>query len=120
VFNNLGWEELLVLAIVGLVIFGPDRLPGAIKDATKMLRELRNLARGAANDLKAELGPELADLDLRSLNPRRLVEDAIFGEDEPKKKPKNGNNGNKSGPKERPPVLALAANERPPYDADAT
>jgi sec-independent protein translocase protein TatB len=108
VFNNLGWEEILLLAVVGLMIFGPDRLPRAIKDATKMVRELRNMARSAATDLKAELGPEMADLDLRSLNPRRFVEDALFGEDDA------------AGGDAAPVVATLSANEPPPYDTDAT
>jgi sec-independent protein translocase protein TatB len=109
VFSSLGWEELLLLAVVGLVVFGPDRLPKAIRDAGQMIRQLRNLARGAASDLKAELGPELADLDLRSLHPRRFVEDALFGDDDEPSKPGG-----------RPAPVALAANERPPYDPDAT
>jgi sec-independent protein translocase protein TatB len=107
--GNLGWEEVLLLAILGLIIFGPDRLPKAASDAARMLRELRAMARGAATDLKAELGPELADLDLRGLHPRRFVEDALFGDDEPA-----------SAPRQRSATMALEPGERPPYDADAT
>jgi sec-independent protein translocase protein TatB len=108
VFSNLGWEEILLLAVIGLIVFGPDRLPKAIQDASRMLRELRNMARGAANDLRAELGPEMADLDLRSLHPRRFVENALFGDDD--------------DPSSSSPVTTatLGENERPPYDADAT
>jgi sec-independent protein translocase protein TatB len=107
-FSNLGWEEILVLAVIGLIVFGPDRLPKAAQDAAAMLRQLRTMARGAANDLRAELGPEMADLDLRSLHPRRFVEDALFGDDEPTAS---------AASKVAEP---LAANERPPYDDDAT
>jgi sec-independent protein translocase protein TatB len=108
VLGNLGWEEVLVLAVIGLIVFGPDRLPKAIRDASQMLRQLRTLARGAATDLKAELGPEMADFDLRSLHPRRFVEDALFGDDEPSKQTAGA------------AVAALGENERPPYDSDAT
>jgi sec-independent protein translocase protein TatB len=112
VFNSIGWAEILVLGVVGLLIFGPERLPKAIKDAGRMLRELRSMARGAATDLKAELGPEMADLDLRSLHPRRFVENALFGED-------NANPG--STPVGRTaPAITLTEGERPPYDPDAT
>jgi sec-independent protein translocase protein TatB len=109
-FNGLGWEELLVLAVLGLLIFGPDRLPKAAQDLGRLLRQLRQMASGAANDLKAELGPELADVDLRSLNPRRFVEDALFGDDEPAA---HTNSLARS-------AVTLEANERPPYDVDAT
>jgi sec-independent protein translocase protein TatB len=106
-FSNLGWEEILLLAVIGLIVFGPDRLPKAAQDAARLLRQLRTMARGAANDLRAELGPEMADLDLRSLHPRRFVED-LFNEDDP------------STPKVPYLKATLGANERPPYDADAT
>ncbi|HVV74962.1 MAG TPA: sec-independent translocase [Mycobacteriales bacterium] len=107
--GNLGWEEVLLLAIIGLIVFGPERLPKAAADAAKMLRELRAMARGAATDLKAELGPELADLDLRGLHPRRFVEDALFGDDEPR-----------AAAQGRAVTAVLEPGERPPYDADAT
>src|SRR5882724_6113549 len=109
-FNNLGWQEIMLLAIVGLVIFGPDRLPKAVADLGKMLRELRTMARGAAEDLRTELGPELADMDLRGLHPRRFVEDALFGDDD----------APSAATSSRPATVVLEADERPPYDADAT
>jgi len=109
-FGNLGWEEILVLAVLGLIIFGPDRLPKAAADAARLMRQLRAMARGAANDLRAELGPEMADLDLRSLHPRRFVEDALFGDDEPKA----------ADAAERQAQPVLAVNEAPPFDSDAT
>jgi sec-independent protein translocase protein TatB len=109
-FSHVGWSELLVLAVIGLVIFGPDRLPKAAADAARALRELRKLARGAAADLKAELGPEMADLDLASLHPRRLVASVLDDDDDAAK------------PVSRPQALtpAVAPGESPPYDADAT
>src|SRR3954449_12682895 len=83
-FNQIGWSELIVLAIVGLVVLGPERLPKAAADAAKMLRQLRSMARNATADLKAELGPEMADLDLASLHPRRLVQTALGDDDGPR------------------------------------
>jgi sec-independent protein translocase protein TatB len=109
-FHNVGWSEIVVLAVIGLVIFGPDRLPKAAADAARMLRQLRSMARGAAADLKAELGPEMADLDLASLHPRRLVSSALFDDDEP-------NAGITTSP---PPTRSLSPGERPPYDSEAT
>jgi sec-independent protein translocase protein TatB len=112
-FNGLGWEEVLLLAIVGLIIFGPDRLPKAAQDLGRLLRQLRTMARGAASDLRAELGPEMADIDLRSLHPRRFVEDALFGDDDEA----TGSAVDQSVPAAQ---AALEPGERPPYDADAT
>jgi sec-independent protein translocase protein TatB len=106
-FDHVGWAELVVLAVVGLVVLGPDRLPKAAADAARMLRQLRALARNATQDLKAELGPEMADLDLASLHPRRIVQSALWDDDEPV-------------PAGRVGTAPLEPGERPPYDADAT
>ena len=80
---NVGPMELVVLAIVGLIVLGPDRLPGLARDAARMLRTLRDLATGARQQLREELGPEFADVDLRNLNPRTAVQRAIFGDEVP-------------------------------------
>src|SRR3954451_9564554 len=104
-FNQIGWSELIVLAIIGLVVLGPERLPKAAADAAKMLKQLRAMARSATADLKAELGPEMADIDLASLHPRRFVQSVFDDEDQPYRG--------------REPST-LAAGERPPYDGEAT
>jgi sec-independent protein translocase protein TatB len=80
---NIGPFELAVLAIVGLIVLGPDRLPGLAKDAARLIRSLRDMATGARQQLRDELGPEFADVDLRNLNPRAAVAKAVFGDDVP-------------------------------------
>jgi sec-independent protein translocase protein TatB len=109
-FHNIGWSELIVLAVIGLIIFGPERLPRVASDAVRMLRQLRAMARGAAADLKAELGPEMADLDLASLHPRRLV-GSVLDDDAPT---------TAVLPLAAAAAPALAPGEIPPYDLDAT
>ena len=108
-FHNLGWGELIVLAVIGLIVFGPERLPKAAADAVRMLRELRAMARSAASDLQAELGPEMADLDLASLHPRRIA-GSLFDDDARTPPAAGAAMG----------VEPLAPGEAPPYDADAT
>lgn len=79
---NIGPAELLVLAIVAVIVLGPDRIPGLARDAARMIRTLRDLATGARAQLRDELGPEFADIDLRNLNPRIALQRAILGDDE--------------------------------------
>src|SRR5436190_23706894 len=81
-FSHVGWLELVVIAVVGLVVLGPERLPKAAADAARLLRQLRTMARSATADLKAELGPEMADLDLASLHPRRMMQSMLLDDDE--------------------------------------
>jgi sec-independent protein translocase protein TatB len=79
---NIGPLEFVVLAAVALIVFGPDKLPQLAKDAARMLRTLRDIAQGARSQLNSELGPEFADFDLSSLNPRTAIKNALLGDDE--------------------------------------
>jgi sec-independent protein translocase protein TatB len=75
---NIGPLELVVLAFIGIVVLGPDRLPGLAKDAARLIRTLREVAVGARARLRDDLGPEFADLDLRSLHPRTLLRQTLL------------------------------------------
>jgi sec-independent protein translocase protein TatB len=115
-FDSLGWPELALLVVIALFVFGPERLPKMAAEAGRMLRTLRQMANSARSDLQAELGPELGDLDLASLNPKTFIRKNLFdGEDLLSDGPP---------PSARPPVgpaqRPLAEGERAPYDADAT
>ncbi len=68
---NLDWSEILVLLVLAVIIFGPEKLPDLARKAGRIVRYLRTIANDATGRLQAELGPELADLDLR--NPRAMV-----------------------------------------------
>lgn len=81
-FANFGFGEIVLLCMVGLVIFGPERLPKAVMEAVQIIRKLRSLADSTVKDFKAELPPELADLDPRSLHPRRIIVDTLFDNDQ--------------------------------------
>lgn len=79
--SGLGWPEGLVLLLLGLFVFGPDRLPGIAAEAGKTLRKARTYLKSVTEDLKSELGPEVGDLDLRSLHPREFVRKHLFEDD---------------------------------------
>jgi len=61
VFGNIGWGELVILLIAALVILGPDRLPGAISWVTQSIRQVKEYANGASQQLKDELGTDFED-----------------------------------------------------------
>lgn len=71
--GSIGPLELLVLVVLGLFLFGPERLPGVVRDVARAIRKFREMAADVTNDLKEELGPELADLDLREMHPKAIV-----------------------------------------------
>jgi sec-independent protein translocase protein TatB len=81
---GIGWPELFVIMAIGLIVVGPERLPKYAEDTGRLLRQLRRMAQDATVDLKAELGPEMADLnlsDLRDLHPKRMVQKYLFEDD---------------------------------------
>lgn len=117
-FESLGWGELVVLVVLGLFVFGPERLPGMAAEAGKMLRKVRRYVKGMTDDLKSELGPELGDVDLASLNPRTFLQKHLFSDDD---------NDDNDDPADRrsgagtPRVSGeLAPGELAPWDPDAT
>src|ERR1700742_3254749 len=78
-FFGIGGWEFLVLALLAMFIFGPDKLPKAISDGVRMLRNLRDMARNATGDLGRELG---TDISLEDLNPKALIRKHILSEED--------------------------------------
>ena len=71
--GGLGWMEGGALLVLALFVFGPERLPGIAADAGRTLRRLRGYLKGMTEDLRTELGPEIGDLDLKTLHPKEFV-----------------------------------------------
>jgi sec-independent protein translocase protein TatB len=65
--------EILTLAFIALLVFGPQRLPEMAAKAGRFVRQLRAMAESARADLGEQLGPEFKDLQLSDLQPRNLV-----------------------------------------------
>lgn len=109
---DIGLGEIAVIAVIGLLVFGPERLPRAAADAAKWLRQIRGMASGARQELADSAGLDLSDAadtvkELRDLHPRRLaaslLEDADDDAVEARPKPSSGDQS-----------------ARPAFDPDAT
>src|SRR5271156_1495975 len=134
-FGNLSWEHIVVLVVVGLVVLGPERLPGAIRWTSSALRQARDYLSGVTTQLREDIGPEFDDLrghlselqKLRGMTPRAALtkhlldgDDSIF----------TGNfdrpvNGASSKPVQSPelgvpPARGGHAPGHTPFDTDAT
>lgn len=70
---DVGLLELAVIALVAIIVLGPDRLPELARQAAQLLHRARGLATNARDELRNELGPDYADLQLRDLDPRAIV-----------------------------------------------
>jgi len=125
VFLDLNFTKLLVLGVLALLIFGPDRLPGIAAQAGRALRELRRMAEGAKSELQENLGPEFSNFDMADLNPRHFVrkhfvdeitsDSVLLGAVEA-----NGSTANSTSAEPPKQLAALSPGEWPPYDAEAT
>ena len=86
---------MMVLLVAALVILGPERLPGAISWTTKSMKQVREYASGASQQLKDELGTDFDDLrgplselnQLRGMTPRAIItkhlldgDDSVFSD----------------------------------------
>ena len=79
---DLSLTKILVLAVIALIVFGPNELPKVASQAGRMLRDLRRIAEGAKADLREGLGPEFQDFDFQDLNPKTFVRKHLFDEEE--------------------------------------
>jgi sec-independent protein translocase protein TatB len=70
VFFDIGPLELVALAVIALLVLGPDKLPRYAADAARVLRQVRRMASDAKAEVSRELGPELQDISMADLNPR--------------------------------------------------
>jgi sec-independent protein translocase protein TatB len=109
---DLSLTKLLVLAVIAIVIFGPDQLPKVAAQAGRALREVRRLAEGAKNDLREGLGPEFSEFDFADLDPRQFVRKHLLDDFDA------GSAGPVPGGEE--PAATLVRPDVPPYDSEAT
>ena len=104
---GVGLAELAVIALVAVIVLGPDRLPDLARQAGAFARRARQLATSARDELRTELGPDYADLELRDLDPRTIVRKHIIEA--------------MDDVDERAAALpTLAEGAVPPYDVEAT
>ena len=52
---DIGFADLIIIAVVGLLVIGPERLPGTIRTASLWLNRIKR----GFNDIKQEVQQEL-------------------------------------------------------------
>jgi sec-independent protein translocase protein TatB len=112
---DLSLPKLLVLAVIALVIFGPNELPKIASQVGRALRDLRKIAESAKNDLREGLGPEFADFEIEDLNPKRFVHKHLLGD-------LNADQAPQQEPAHQAPAngTPLTPDGCPPFDPNAT
>ena len=118
---GLSAEKLLLLALLAVLIIGPERLPYYAKQMGEWVKKGKRMIDNAQVQMKSELGDGFEDLDWKKLdprqyNPRRIIREALAEEASAVATP-NATILN------QPKVQAqqkLVAGEQAPFDAEAT
>jgi sec-independent protein translocase protein TatB len=114
---GLTFEKLLVIGIIAVFLLGPERLPYYAGQFARLVRSLRDMANGAKDRLREEMGPEFDDVDWKKLDPRqydprRIIREALI-EDEQQVRPVRPATPPPARPRPEPGAGA-------PFDAEAT
>lgn len=89
---GLTFEKLLLIGLIAVLIIGPDRLPGYAAQFGRFIRTLRDMANGAKDRMREEMGPDYDDVDWKKLDPRqydprRIIREALLEDEAPPTRP---------------------------------
>src|SRR3954462_634070 len=80
--GGLTFEKLLLLAVLAVVLLGPDRLPRYAAQLARLVKSLKSLTDNAKDRMREEMGPEVDEVDWKKLDPRqydprRIIREAL-------------------------------------------
>ncbi|MFB9662250.1 hypothetical protein ACFQS3_05970 [Glycomyces mayteni] len=75
----MGGTEFLVIILIAIFLWGPDKLPKALANLRRFISKARNMASNAAADLSREIGTDIKPEDL---NPKTFVRKHILTEED--------------------------------------
>ncbi|GAA1764377.1 twin-arginine translocase TatA/TatE family subunit [Agromyces humatus] len=129
---GLTFEKLLIIGVIAVFLLGPERLPHYAAQLGRLVRSLRDMATGAKDRMREEMGPDFDDLDWKKLDPRqydprRIIREALTDVDpfaeEQSAAPVVGRaavNENSAYLQRKRKREALGAEEPAPFDSEAT
>ncbi|MGY4858764.1 Sec-independent protein translocase TatB [Cryobacterium sp. AP23] len=84
---GLTFDKVIIIVIIAAFLLGPERIPHYAAMLGRFVRKAKEMANGAKDRLKDEMGPEFDEVDWKKLNPRqydprRIIRDALL-DDEP-------------------------------------
>ena len=85
---GLTFDKVLIILVIALFLIGPERLPGYAAQLARLAKSLRQMANGAKERMRDEMGPEFDEVDWskmdpRKYDPRRIIRDALLEDDTP-------------------------------------
>jgi sec-independent protein translocase protein TatA len=83
---GLGWQELIIILVIALIIFGPRKLPEIGKSLGQAISDFRNTTKKATDEAKKEI----RDIETS-------IKDSVNGTDPTPDKSDTGSTGEGSG-----------------------
>jgi sec-independent protein translocase protein TatB len=83
VSGGFSFDKLLVIAVLAVFLLGPERIPHYAAQLGRLVRTVRDMANGAKERLRDEMGPDFDDVDWKKLDPRqydprRIIREALL------------------------------------------
>jgi sec-independent protein translocase protein TatB len=103
--GNIGFQEILVIAVIALIVFGPDRLPELAREAGKLVGRFRRETSKSVAELKRAAEFDDLDRELREMRSelRQLGRDLSSPLDEPRRDRRRTPAGGTEEPRRTPP-----------------
>ncbi|WP_291378624.1 twin-arginine translocase TatA/TatE family subunit [Demequina sp.] len=81
---DINGSEFLVIAVIAVILVGPDRLPEYVRGLRALVKRARAALRDGQSALKSEFGDDVdwQRLDPRQYDPRTIVREALFDDDD--------------------------------------
>ena len=119
---GLTFDKLLIIGIIAVFLLGPERLPYYASQLARLVKSLRNMANGAKERMREEMGPDFDDIDWKKLDPRqydprRIIREALL-DDEPEQPAQVVKPARESAYAQR--QRFLREGKPAPFDAEAT
>lgn len=71
---GIGGGELAALVVLAILLTPPEKIPEMSRKAARVVWFVRNIANNATVQLRQELGPEYADLQISDLHPKTFIQ----------------------------------------------
>ena len=133
-FSSIGWPEIFVIVVLGIIVIGPERMPEVIKDVRAAIYAARKAINNAKAELNGEMGSITSEFDVirgpltqaaqwTRLGPKGAITKALFDGDEsawddfnPKKMAENVKTATAPQEPEEQPQPQPQQQRRPSFD----
>ena len=85
---GLTFEKMALIGIIAVFLLGPDKLPHYAAQLGRLVRRMKEMANGASDRLREEMGPDFDEVDWKKYDPRKydprtIIRTALLDEDPP-------------------------------------